>query len=282
MSGHEAPQFKSIVVIGAGKMGSALVEGWLKQGVDPHTLHLVDPALARDDSRWRGRGVGCHVAPGTLKDANPDLLVLAIKPQMMNRALPVLARFDHAGLTVLSIAAGTMLGTLQAAFPHAVCIRSMPNTPAAVGAGITACFGPQADAKQRAGITGLLAAVGQVVWVEREQDMDAVTAVSGSGPAYVFHLVEALAEAAEALGLPPETAMALARQTVIGSGRLLEQSDESAARLRQNVTSPGGTTEAGLAVLRESGKLAALMQATTRAAFDRSIALAASKTATKP
>jgi len=282
MVGSGALPFKNIVVIGAGKMGGALVEGWLKQGVDPQALHLIDPAFAKDDTRWRTRGVDCHVAAGTLKDTAPDLLLLSIKPQMMEKVLPSLAALDHAGLTVLSIAAGTTLDTLQGAFPKAVCIRSMPNTPAAVGAGITACYGPDARAETRAGVTSLLAAVGQVVWVARERDMDAVTAVSGSGPAYVFHMVEALAEAGEALGLPPETAMALARQTIVGSGRLLEKSDESAAQLRQNVTSPGGTTAAGLGELRDTGKLSELMQATTRAAFDRSIALAASKAAAKP
>lgn len=282
MVAQASPPFQNIVVVGAGKMGGALVEGWLKQGVNPQSLHLVDPAFAEDDTRWRARGIDCHVTAGTLKDTAPDLLLLSIKPQMMDNVLPSLAALDHAGLTVLSIAAGTTLGTLQGSFPKAVSIRSMPNTPAAVGAGITACYGPDAQPQTRAGITSLLSAVGQVVWVEREQDMDAVTAVSGSGPAYVFHMVEALAEAGEALGLPPETAMELARQTIVGAGRLLEESDESAAQLRQNVTSPGGTTAAGLAELRDTGRLSELMQATTRAAFDRSIALAASKTSAKP
>ena len=188
-----------------------------------------------------------------------------------------MAGLDHDGLTVLSVAAGTILGTLQAAFPKAVCIRSMPNTPAAVGAGITAAYGPEANTSVKASVTSLLQAVGQVVWVGRGGGDGCRDRCFRLGPAYVFHLVEALAEAGEALGLSPETAMALARQTVVGSGALLAASEETAAQLRTNVTSPGGTTAAGLDILRDSGRLADLMRDTTRAAFDRSVALAASK-----
>lgn len=269
--------FESIVVIGAGKMGGALVDGWIGQGVDPATIHLVDPALAGDDRGWPAKCVACSASADELNIAEPSLLMLAIKPQMMDAVLPGLAPLDHDDLTVLSIAAGTTLATLQAAFPKAVCIRTMPNTPAAVGAGITAAFGPDATSDVQAGVTALLEAVGQVVWVDTERAMDAVTAVSGSGPAYVFHMVEALAEAGITLGLPAETAMALARQTIVGAGELLAQSDETAATLRTDVTSPGGTTAAGLSVLRDTGQLADLMRDTTKAAFDRSVALAASK-----
>ena len=269
--------FDSIVVIGAGRMGGALVDGWLARGVLAASIRLVDPAMAEDDRGWRAKGVGCFAAVEMLDVQAPALVMLAIKPQMMGAVLPGLAGLDHDGLTVLSVAAGTTLGTLQTAFPKAVCIRSMPNTPAAVGAGITAAYGPEASTSVKAGVTSLLQAVGQVVWVDDEVAMDAVTAVSGSGPAYVFHLVEALAEAGEALGLSSETAMALARQTVVGSGALLAASEETAAQLRVNVTSPGGTTAAGLDILRDSGRLADLMRDTTKAAFDRSVALAASK-----
>jgi pyrroline-5-carboxylate reductase len=274
--------FDSIVVIGAGKMGGALVDGWLDQGVDPTTICLVDPALETDDRGWPAKGVACFASVDALDVTRPALVLLAIKPQMMPTVLPGLAGLDHDGLTVLSIAAGTTLATLQDAFPNAVAIRSMPNTPAAVGAGITAVYGPGASRTVQDGVTALLEAVGKVVWVDNERAMDAVTAVSGSGPAYVFHMVEALAEAGEALGLPAETAMALARQTVAGSGQLLAGSEESAAQLRINVTSPGGTTAAGLSVLRDSGRLADLMRETTQAAFDRSVALAASKSDETP
>lgn len=273
--------FQSIVVIGAGKMGSALVEGWLGQGVLASTITLVDPALAQDDHGWAAKGVVC-LADASAVSAKPDLLMLAIKPQMMDVVLPGLAGLDHAGLTALSIAAGTLLATLQRAFPQAVCVRTMPNTPAAVGAGITAAFAPQANDTIRDGVTALLEAVGAVVWVDDERAMDAVTAISGSGPAYVFHMVEAMAQAGETLGLPANTAMALARQTVVGAGALLDGSEETASQLRINVTSPGGTTAAGLGELQTSGALAALMEKTAKAAFDRSVALAASKPAEKP
>lgn len=274
--------FDSIVVIGAGKMGGALVDGWLAQGVDPASIRLVDPALETDDRGWPARGVSCFGSVEALDIRHPALVLLAIKPQMIAAVLPGLAGLDHDGLTVLSIAAGTTLATLQGAFPKAVSIRSMPNTPAAVGAGIAAAYGPDTSQTVREGVTALLKAVGQVVWVDGERAMDAVTAVSGSGPAYVFHMVEALAEAGEALGLPAETAMALARQTVVGSGKLLADANESAAQLRVNVTSPGGTTAAGLSVLRDTGRLADLMRETTKAAFDRSVALAASKSDETP
>lgn len=272
-----AAAFDSIVVIGAGKMGGALVDGWLARGVSASSVRLVDPTLAEADRGWRAKGVGCFASADTLDVAAPALVMLAIKPQMMDAVLRGLTPLDHDGLTVLSVAAGTTLGTLRAAFPKAVCIRCMPNTPAAVGAGITAAYGPDADDVVKAGITDLLEAVGHVVWVDDEPSMDAATAVSGSGPAYVFHMVEALAEAGETLGLSPETAMELARQTVVGSGALLGASEESAAQLRINVTSPGGTTAAGLEMLRDSGRLADLMRDTTKAAFDRSVSLAASK-----
>ncbi|MFK7793617.1 MAG: pyrroline-5-carboxylate reductase [Devosiaceae bacterium] len=274
--------FQNIVVVGAGKMGGALVDGWLRDGVPASAISLVDPVLAENDYGWAEKGVACYANADALTGAQADLLMLAVKPQMMDAVLPGLAAFDHAGLSVLSIAAGTPLARLESAFPQAVCIRTMPNTPAAVGAGITAAYSPSASDAVREGVSGLLGAVGAVVWVDNEPAMDAVTAISGSGPAYVFHMVEALAAAGEQLGLPQETAMALARQTIVGAGALLNTSEESAQQLRVNVTSPGGTTAAGLNVLQQSGALAALMQATAKAAFDRSVDLAASKPAENP
>jgi pyrroline-5-carboxylate reductase len=273
--------FQTIVVIGAGKMGGALVDGWLNQGVPASAIILVDPAFANDDRGWADKGIACFADVGEV-GTHPDLLMLAIKPQMMEVVLPGLSGLDHHGLTVLSIAAGTSLATLAAAFAKAVCVRTMPNTPAAVGAGITAAFAPGASDDIRDGVTALLEAVGKVVWVDDERAMDAVTAISGSGPAYVFHMVEALAHAGEKLGLPADTAMALARQTVVGAGALLDASAEPASALRINVTSPGGTTAAGLGELQTSGALERLMEATATAAFDRSVALAASNPAKKP
>lgn len=267
--------FSTLLVVGAGKMGSALVAGWLAKGVPASAIHLVDPALGEADHGWPSKGVSVYASADEAASLQPDLLMLAIKPQMMAAVLPGLAVFDRSELTVLSIAAGTTRAQLAKAFPSACVVRSMPNTPAAVGQGATAAYGPDASDAVRAGITALLEAVGSTVWLDDEALMDAVTALSGSGPAYLFHMVEAMAEAGEALGLPADTAMALARQTVIGAGALLGASEESAAQLRVNVTSPGGTTAAGLSVLRDTGRLAELMRETTKAACERSQALAA-------
>lgn len=270
--------FEKIVVIGAGKMGSALVDGWIAGGTSASSVHLIDPVFAGKDLGWPAKGVGIYAAVADMLAADdrlPDLVMLAIKPQMMNIVLPGLSVLDHGGLAVLSVAAGTTLDTLQSAFPQAICVRTMPNTPAAVGQGIAGAFAPAADQALRDGVSGLLQAVGQVVWVETERAIDAVTAVSGSGPAYVFHMVEALAQAGVAVGLAPETAMQLARQTIVGSGALLAASEDSAEQLRVNVTSPAGTTAAGLSVLQETGRLADLMTETVKAAYDRSVELAA-------
>lgn len=288
--------FACVVVVGAGKMGGALVDGWLAGGMDPSAVRLIDPVFGSSDagqaqSAWDAKGVRCFSNLDDLLATNVagasnapavDLLMLAIKPQMMDTVLPILKSLDDPGLTVLSVAAGTTLDQLQSTFGRAVCVRTMPNTPAAVGKGITAAYGPQASAQQRAGILHLLQAVGQAVWVEEERLIDAVTAISGSGPAYVFHMVEALARAGVALGLNVETAMLLARQTIVGAGALLDASPQSAEQLRINVTSPGGTTAAGLEVLQASGRLDALMQDTAKAAYDRSIALSSSSAPTRP
>ncbi|MEM6711256.1 MAG: pyrroline-5-carboxylate reductase [Pseudomonadota bacterium] len=269
--------FQRFLVVGAGKMGGALVEGWLAQGVPPSSITLIDPAFTAGLGPWTSRGVTCLPSLDTFNGDAPDLLMLAVKPQMMGEVLPALASFDRGELTVVSIAAGTTLETLQSAFPKATLVRTMPNTPAAIGAGMTAAYSVNEGAATRGGVTTLLEAVGKVIWVDSEDAMDAVTAVSGSGPAYVFHMVEALAEAGESLGLSAETAQILARQTVVGAGALLGQSDETAAQLRCNVTSPGGTTAAGLAELMETGRLADLMRNTVKAAHRRSRELAASK-----
>lgn len=270
--------FEKIVVIGAGKMGSALVDGWLAGGTPASSVNLIDPVFADKDLGWPAKNVGVFAAAADFLRADeqlPDLVMLAIKPQMMDAVLPELSVLNHGGLTVLSVAAGTTLVTLESAFPGAVCVRTMPNTPAAVGQGITGAFAPKADTALRQNVSGLLRAVGQVVWVESERDIDAVTAVSGSGPAYVFHMVEALAQAGIAVGLPEDTSMQLARQTIVGAGALLAASEESAEQLRVNVTSPAGTTAAGLHVLQQSGRLNELMAQTVKAAYDRSVELAA-------
>ena len=237
---------RGIVLLGCGKMGSALLAGWLARGVEPGAVWVLDP----NPSDWL-QGQGVRINAGLPDD--PAVALIAVKPQMMGDALPGLAALG-AGTLFVSIAAGTRLSAFEDALgPGKRIVRAMPNTPAAVGHGISAIIG-------NAGTTGadldlaeaLLSAVGQVVRLPDEGLMDAVTAVSGSGPAYVFHMIEALAAAGEAEGLPADLAMQLARATVCGAGELAEQSAESAEQLRVNVTSPGGTTAAALAVLMDA------------------------------
>lgn len=238
---------RGLVLLGCGRMGSALLEGWLKGFLLPQSVHVIEPA----PSDWL-RGTGVHLnadLPGA-----PAVVVLAVKPQMMAAALPALAAMGGGGTVFLSIAAGIGLARLgETLGEKAPIIRAMPNTPAAIGRGITALIGnarvtPAALAMARM----LVEAVGESVLLHDEGQMDAVTAVSGSGPAYVFHLIEALAQAGTGQGLPPDMALKLARATVAGAGALAETSGEDPARLRADVTSPGGTTAAALDVLMDA------------------------------
>ncbi|SIS69714.1 pyrroline-5-carboxylate reductase [Phaeovulum vinaykumarii] len=254
-----------LVLVGCGKMGSALLAGWLKGGVRPADVWVIEP----NPSDWL-RAQGVHLNAG-LPDA-PKVVVLAVKPQMMGAALPDLAARGMGGALVVSIAAGTTLATFEAALGAGTrLVRAMPNTPAAIGRGITAiCANAQATPADLDLAEALLCAVGQVVRLEGEHQMDAVTAVSGSGPAYVFHLIETLAAAAEAEGLPPDLAAQLAQATVAGAGALAETAQESPAQLRVNVTSPGGTTAAGLAVLMDPDTgFPALVRRAVHAAAER-------------
>jgi pyrroline-5-carboxylate reductase len=191
----------------------------------------------------------------------PNVLVLAIKPQMLDAAAPEIAPLVGPNTLVLSIMAGKTIGNIAARLPAKAIVRAMPNTPAAVGRGITGVAASAGvTSAQRDMTDALLSAIGQVVWVESEEQIDAVTAVSGSGPAYVFHLVECMASAGVAAGLPEDVALRLARATVEGSGELLHRDAvTSAAQLRVNVTSPGGTTAAALDVLMAPDGLGALM-----------------------
>lgn len=258
-----------ILVLGAGKMGSALIEGWLADGVPPEALHVVDPDAASLPAGWPA-AVSVSSNVDRFHGEQFETLVLAVKPQIFGTVLDQSRRFDHGGLTVLSIAAGIRLARLDAAFPNAQCVRAMPNTPASVKSGVTVCVGTDVSESSRALVDQLMQAVGAVVWIDNEDEMDAVTAVSGSGPAYVFHMVEALAEAGQAAGLSEKIAEDLARQTVVGAGALLAASTETAAKLRENVTSPGGTTAAGLAELRDTRDLERLLIKTVLAAKARS------------
>ena len=256
---------RGLVLLGCGKMGGAMLAGWLDGGLSPDAVHVIDPK----PSDWLN-AQGVHVNSG-LPPA-PAMTLLAVKPQMMGDALPQVAALS--GKTVfLSIAAGTTIATLKAALGEgAAVIRAMPNTPAAVGRGITALIGnDRVTEADMALAETLLSAVGQTVRLDSEADMDAVTAVSGSGPAYVFHLIETLAAAGEAEGLSRELAMALARATVGGAGALAEAAEESPSQLRVNVTSPNGTTQAALEVLMDEGSgFPALLRRAVAAAANRS------------
>ncbi len=265
-----------IILVGCGNMGEALLAGWLDQGVGAQTVCVIEPDPARASQVRERYGVRCLTDPAGLQDgAAPDAVVLAVKPQMLDAIAPAYSRFAAAGTVVLSIAAGRTLSSLaQLLGDHAI-VRAMPNTPAAVRAGITvACANAAVSDAQCAAVDALLAAVGAVAWVDDETLIDAVTAVSGSGPAYVFLLAECLADAGVAAGLPPDLSQRLARQTVIGAAQLLAQATDDPAVLRRKVTSPGGTTEAALAILRGEPGLASLLTAAVRAAAARSRQLA--------
>lgn len=238
-----------IVLVGGGKMGGALLAGWLDRGIEPGRIRVIEPnadaaqALAKMNVRVDADAAGIAAAP--------DVVVLAVKPQAMDQVVPAYARFADAGTAFLSIAAGRTIRSFEKILGEkAAILRAMPNTPAAVRRGITVvCANKNVTAQQGALAGELLAAVGAVEWIEDEALMDAVTAVSGSGPAYVFLLAEQLAEAGRQAGLPADMAARLARATVAGAGELLHKASEPAATLRQNVTSPGGTTAEALKVL---------------------------------
>jgi pyrroline-5-carboxylate reductase len=265
-----------LLLIGCGKMGGAMLRGWLRRGVRTADVTVVEPyAAALTDLAAQGVTVVGDAAqvPAGLA---PSVVVVAVKPQTMDAAIAPLTRFARPGTVFLSIAAGKTIGYFERTFGgSAAIVRSMPNTPAAVGRGITvACANPNVTATQREQCDELLAAVGEVAWVEEEGLLDAVTAVSGGGPAYVFLLIECLAGAGTAAGLPADLAMRLARATVSGSGELARLSSEPAAVLRQNVTSPGGTTLEALKILMAPDGLQPLFTKAIAAATRRSRELA--------
>jgi pyrroline-5-carboxylate reductase len=261
----------TLVLVGAGKMGGAMLDGWLRLGLDPRKIVVLDPQPDPEVAALAGRGLRLNL-PVSVGDV--AVVVLAVKPQTAPEVMPSLKPLLGAGTLVLSIMAGRTLRFIEQALPGAV-VRAMPNTPAAVGRGITvAVANKQVTAAQRELAQNLLSAVGAVEWVDDEALMDAVTAVSGSGPAYVFLLAETMARAGEAAGLPAGLAARLARETVAGSGELLHRSTQDVATLRQNVTSPGGTTAAALDVLRADDGLERLMTKAVAAAAKRSRELA--------
>jgi len=265
---------RSLVLVGCGKMGTAMLRGWLAGGAISR-FYVVEPEgialglASTPEIEW-------HTTPDTLPlGLTPDAVVFAVKPQIIDAVLPPYRRWARPETLFVSIVAGKTLAGLGHYLGPAAVIRTMPNTPAAIGRAITAaCANPRVSQEQRRLCDQLLAAIGESTWVEDEALIDAVTAVSGSGPAYVFLLIEALAQAGEAEGLPPALALQLARSTVAGSGELARISAESPATLRENVTSPGGTTRAALDVLMAPDGLEPLIARAVAAAAARSRALA--------
>jgi pyrroline-5-carboxylate reductase len=262
-----------LLLVGAGKMGAAMLEGWLALGIDPKKVVVLEPQPTKEIAAFTGRGVGLNPNPGEI--GRVSAIVIAIKPQVAAEVVPTLAPYVGPTTVAVSIMAGRTLGFLQAALPNAALIRAMPNTPAAIARGITVAVpNARVTAEQRDLVHTLLSAIGVVEWVKDEALMDAVTALSGSGPAYVFLLAECMARAGTAAGLPDELAEKLARVTVAGSGELLHRSPLDAATLRENVTSPGGTTAAALGVLMANDGLQPLMTKAIAAATARSRELA--------
>ncbi len=258
----------SILLVGCGKMGGALLAGWLDQGVSTDQILVVEPSI---DAERSGIPEGVSVikdAADITDDFKPAVVIFAVKPQVMGEVVHLYDRFTAVGAVFMSIAAGTPIRFFENILGVGVgVVRVMPNTPAAVRRGMSVlCANVHADQIQQNLCTELMAAVGDTAWLKDEGLMDAVTAVSGSGPAYVFHLIECLAQAAEDVGLAPDLASRLALQTVSGSGELARLSDDEAAQLRINVTSPGGTTQAALEVLMGEDGLQTLMTAAVRAA----------------
>lgn len=256
----------TVVLVGAGNMGGAMLSGWLKSGVPGSSVVVVDPGPSPAMKKTISDAGAKHVeaAPADLK---AGVIFLAVKPQVMEAVLPPVKSAVGAGTVIVSVAAGKTLSFLEKHLGNAAMVRAMPNTPAMIGRGITGAFAnPRVSVEQRERVHSLLSVSGSVEWVQAESDIDAVTALSGSGPAYVFYLVECMAEAGRKLGLPADLAMRLARETVAGAGELLHQSPDEASRLRQNVTSPGGTTAAALSILMAEEGMQPL--------FDKAIAAA--------
>lgn len=259
-----------IALVGAGKMGGAMLTGWLRGGLDAKRVVVIEPAPSAEIGSLAAKGVVLNPKQAV----TVDTLVIAIKPQSFRDAGAVLKPLVGASTLVVSIMAGMTVASVREVCGGAV-VRAMPNTPASIGRGITAAVADDnVSAAQRATAEALLRATGSVEWVDDESLMDAVTAVSGSGPAYVFLLAEELARAGVAAGLPEELSAKLARETVAGAGELLHRSELPASTLRQNVTSPGGTTAAALAVLMGENGMRQLMTRAIAAATARSKELA--------
>ena len=260
-----------LLLVGAGKMGGALLAGWLRQGLDPALVYVQDPTPAPEVAALMASH-GIRLRHQAKLPAAPSGMVIAVKPQIMDEVLPPLGSSIGPTTVVLSIAAGRTLANLASRLPPgSAIVRAMPNTPASIGQGMTvACASSEVTRDQALLCNMLLEAVGEVIWIDDEALLDAVTAVSGSGPAYVFLLAECLAEAGVAEGLDREFAARLARATIAGAGELLRRSDLSPGELRQNVTSPKGVTAVALEVLMGKDGLSDLLKRAVAAAAKRS------------
>jgi len=267
---------RPLLLVGAGKMGGAMLDRWIEHGLDASDVTVLDPNLDEERRTALARaGTPVAVSGAEAADRHYKVMVLAVKPQSMAVALPDVAKLARPDTTVLSIAAGVRLERLQDAFPaEQPIVRAMPNTPAQIGMGMSVVVAnSHVTAAEREAVDALLGAVGKVAWIDDEGLLDAVTAVSGSGPAYVFLLAECLADAARDAGLPGKLADLLARQTVAGAGALLAASALPPDALRRNVTSPGGTTAAALEVLMADHGLKPLLIRAVEKARERSVEL---------
>ena len=262
-----------ILFIGCGKMGGAVLDGALKNGVLPKNVRVVDTS---DDILMRclSKRVHCGKKADFFQKFSPDIVFIALKPHLVADMLKDVKPFTDNGALLLTIAAGKRIDGFKAALgENTPVVRAMPNTPACIGKGVTGAFaGAAVTEEQKEKAASLLQTCGELIWMRTEDDLDAVTAVSGSGPAYVFYFVEQLAEAAKKAGLPNDVCMTLAKQTVCGAAALMDNSAETPAVLRQNVTTPGGTTAAALAVFEQS--LPDAMEKAVEAAKQRSRELA--------
>ncbi len=261
------PANRSIALVGAGKMGGGLLTAWLRGGLQPQDIIIIDPFLSSD---IKSLGVLSNPSDDEVKARNPYCLVAAVKPQMAASILPEIITKIPDDCMILSLMAGVNIARLQDFAGGRACVRTMPNTPAAIGYGMTALYAsPSTRDDQKHYAQALMMAAGETVWLNDEALMDAVTALSGSGPAYIYYLAETMAAAAQAQGLEPDIAMRLACQTILGAGMMLTTQEESARALRENVTSPGGTTEAALQVLMAEAGLRDIMSKAIEAAVLR-------------
>jgi pyrroline-5-carboxylate reductase len=263
MSGEARGGMNSVVLVGAGKMGAAMLQGWLRLGLDPSGIAVLEPQPSEEIAALASRGLNLN----PVRVAPAQIIVIAVKPQVAPQVMPRLGPWIGPATVVASIMAGRTLRGIERALPSGTAVvRAMPNLPAAIGCGITVAVPNAAlTTAQRALTDRLLAAIGAVEWISDESLLDAVTAVSGSGPAYVFLLAEVLARAGAAAGLPEALATRLARATITGSGALLDHSPFSAETLRHDVTSPGGTTAAALQVFQDGGLEALCVRAVAAA-----------------